>query len=219
VIVVVLLGAVAVLGGHRAIALTRVRRAAQLLDQQVAVLAADLAASVRTGSPLAVALADQAESCPGRLGDELRSVVDRIRLGWSLDRTLGRWARDHDLGGRRAATLGGSVGSVAALVQACRFATAHGGDLAASLVGVAVAIVDRTELADETRALAAQVRTSTAVLALLPVVGAGVFALVDPRVAHTLTSTTLGSVCLLLAGLLDLAGVGTAQLLVRRSLR
>jgi tight adherence protein B len=109
--------------------------------------------------------------------------------------------------------------SIRSLAHACRFAADHGGDLAVALDGVSVAIGDQLEVADETSALVAQVRTSTAVLAALPVLGALLFALVDPAVAHTLLSTPVGAACIVVAGVLDALGLVVARWLVARALR
>ncbi|MBU6216196.1 MAG: hypothetical protein KGR17_06285, partial [Acidobacteria bacterium] len=75
------------------------------------------------------------------------------------------------------------------------------------------------EVADETSALVAQARTSTAVLAALPVLGAVLFALVDPAVAHTLLATPVGAACMVVAVVLDATGLVVARWLVARSLR
>lgn len=204
-IVLVALAAIGAVLTRRAIVSRRADRSARATDLAAATLAGDLAGSVRTGATLATALAEAAAAGP--LGEQVGAVLDRTGRGWSLDDSVAEWAR------------GSGRSSVRSLAHACRFASHHGGDLAVALDGVSVAIGDQLEVADETSALVAQVRTSTAVLAALPVLGAVLFALVDPAVAHSLLATPVGAACMVVAVVLDAAGLVVARWLVARSLR
>jgi tight adherence protein B len=206
VIVLAVLTAIGAVLARRAVGSRRAGRKARATDLAAATLAGDLAGSVRTGATLTTALAEAATAA-GPLGEQVGAVLDRTRRGWSLDDSVAEWAR----------TSGRS--SIRSLAHACRFAADHGGDLAVALDGVSVAIGDQLEVADETSALVAQVRTSTAVLAALPVLGALLFALVDPAVAHTLLATPVGAACMVVAGALDALGLVVARWLVARSLR
>lgn len=204
----IILAALAAIGAvlaRRAVVSRRSDRSARATDLAAATLAGDLAGSVRTGATLATALADSAAAGP--LGEQVGAVLDRTGRGWSLDDSVAEWAR------------GSGRSSVRSLAHACRFASYHGGDLAVALDGVSVAIGDQLEVADETSALVAQVRTSSAVLAALPALGAVLFALVDPAVAHTLLATPVGAACVVVAVALDAAGLVVARWLVARSLR
>lgn len=204
----IILAALAAIGAvlaRRAVVTRRSDRSARATDLAAATLAGDLAGSVRTGATLATALADSAAAGP--LGEQVGAVLDRTGRGWSLDDSVAEWAR------------GADRSSVRSIAHACRFASHHGGDLAVALDGVSVAIGDQLEVADETSALVAQVRTSSAVLAALPALGAVLFALVDPAVAHTLLATPVGAACVVVAVALDAAGLVVARWLVARSLR
>lgn len=191
---------------RRAVVSRRADRWARATDLAAATLAGDLAGSVRTGATLTTALAEAATAA-GPLGEQVGALLDRTERGWSLDDSVAEWAR---ASGRS---------SIRSIAHACRFAAHHGGDLAVALDGVSVAIGDQLEVADETSALVAQARTSTAVLAALPVLGAVLFALVDPAVAHTLLATPVGAACMVVAVVLDATGLVVARWLVARSLR
>jgi len=191
---------------RRAVVSRRADRWARATDLAAATLAGDLAGSVRTGATLTTALAEAATAA-GPLGEQVGALLERTVRGWSLDDSVAEWAR---ASGRS---------SIRSIAHACRFAAHHGGDLAVALDGVSVAIGDQLEVADETSALVAQARTSTAVLAALPVLGAVLFALVDPAVAHTLLATPVGAACMVVAVVLDATGLVVARWLVARSLR
>ncbi len=191
---------------RRAVLSRRADRWARSTDLAAATLAGDLAGSVRTGATLTTALAEAATAA-GPLGEQVGALLDRTERGWSLDDSVAEWAR---ASGRS---------SIRSIAHACRFAAHHGGDLAVALDGVSVAIGDQLEVADETSALVAQARTSTAVLAALPVLGAVLFALVDPAVAHTLLATPVGAACVVVAVVLDATGLVVARWLVARTLR
>ena len=86
-----------------------------------------------------------------------------------------------------------------------------------ALDGVAAALLDRIEVADEVRALAAQARTSAIVLVALPPVGAGLFCLLDPGFAGVLFASPAGRTCLVAGLALDGAGAWTSRRMVRRA--
>ena len=205
-VVLTVLAVLAVVPVRRALRDRRIRRAGRSTDLATATLAGDLAGSVRTGATLTTGLAE-ATTVDRPLADQVAGLLERTRRGWTMDEAMDEWGRTS---GRP---------SVLALVHACRFASEHGGDLAVALDGVSVAIGDRLEVTDETAALAAQVRTSTAVLASLPAIGAVLLALVDPAVAHTLLATPVGAVCVAVAVILDGVGLAVSRWLVSRSLR
>lgn len=201
------LGVVALVAARSTVLRWRSDRSERALDRWIVALAADLGAAVRAGATLGVALSDAVASTATAPADGLRAALSATDRGRSLSEALDDWYR--------------SVPSeaVGAFVGACRFHTEFGGDLAVSMDGVSTAISDRLEVDDETRALVAQSRTSAWVLAALPVVGAGVFGAVDPRVASTLLTTPLGAACIAAAVALDGVGLAVANGLIRRALR
>ncbi len=166
-------------------------------------VAASLARNVRTGSTLLGALDEVAHTTPPPWGDELRSVLRAVERGVGLDDALAGWADES------------ASHAVELLVAAARFGHREGGDLAAALDGAAVSLLDACDAVDEARALTSQARSSAAVLVALPVLGAVLFCLLDPSVAHTLTMTAPGRLCLLAAVVLDGAGAWVMGRLVR----
>lgn len=177
---------------------------------QLPSVVAGVARSVRGGCTLVDALghAAAAVAVPGsELATDLHDVVAAVGRGWTLDDALEGWAS------RRRDP------SVDLFVAACRLGHAGGGDLAAALDGAALSLSDRVDLEDEARSLATQARTSAAVLAALPVLGAACFALLDPSVARTLLATPAGWVCLLAGGALDALGALVMRRMVRGALR
>lgn len=172
-------------------------------DRALPSFASDLARSVRTGATLRAALSEVAGTADPSLRPALAAVLGRVERGHALDDALAEWAR--------------SAGSPALdlIVGACRFGDAHGGDLARALDGAGAACLDTLELADETRALTSQARTSALVLLALPPVGTAVFAAADPSVATVLLATPAGWVCLSLGLALEAVGLGVSSWLVR----
>ena len=181
----------------------RVRDAARELPQ----VAGDLARSVRAGAALPVALGEVSARAGGALGPELASVVHAVERGHGLDGALADWQT-------RSA-----VDGVGLLVGACRFGADHGGDLARALDGVSASLLDALEVADETRALVAQARTSAGVLVVLPPLGAAAFALADPTVASVLLGTAAGWTCVTVGLGLDALGAWISGRIIGSALR
>lgn len=198
--------AVVVLLLARAGRVRAVRRRAVATRRAVPVLAHDLARAARSGMSLPAALR-VATSVDPALRGALRSLRGELDRGRSLDEALERW------------TLPGDGVQLRTLAAACQFAHVRGGDPAPALDGVAGALQDAVEVAEETDALLAQSRASASALVALPPFGAALFAVVDPAVGDLLLRSRAGAVCLAVGVLLDLAGAGTARLLVRRALR
>jgi tight adherence protein B len=117
---------------------------------------AAMAAAVRAGLSLPLALAYAAEEAEEPLRSELDELVERVRLGTPLDLALERWA---DRGGEDARLVAG------ALLLHRR----TGGGLPAVLDRVAATLLDRAAARRELRSLTAQARLSGLVLGLLPV--------------------------------------------------
>ena len=172
----------------------------QRLERQLPAAAAQIARDVRTGASLSEAIGRSASSADGLLAQDLSRVTSAVSRGVSLHTALEGWRRAR---GSSAVDL---------FVAACRFSHRHGGHTAPALEGVATALSDRLEVADECHALTAQARLSAVVLAALPIVGAIGFSVLDPQVGRLLLTTPAGWACLVIGGCLDLAGL----LIVRR---
>jgi tight adherence protein B len=170
------------------------------LEASLPLVAAQVGRDLRAGASLLDALDRSADAVDGPLQLDLRRVVGAARRGVPLATVLAGWrrARPSD--------------AVGLFVVACRFAHRHGGRTAPALEGVATALSDRFEVADELRALTAQVRLSAWVLAALPLVGVVGFSVLDPGVARVLLTTPAGWACLLVGGAMEAGGV----LVVRR---
>jgi tight adherence protein B len=175
-------------------------------------VAMQLARSVRSGATLPEAVAQTAALLSGSGATTLDRVVRALQRGVAIDDALSEWGE----GPRAEAT---SAEDVALVVAAARFGSRHGGDVARALESVALTLLDRAELAEETAALSSQSRASVAVLCLLPLLGGTLLASLDPEVSRVLLRTPLGWVCLLLAAILDGAAVAASELLLRRALR
>ena len=166
-------------------------------------VASELARSLRNGATLALAIAQMADRLPGVLGTELSTVTGHLDRGVGMDRALDLWRTGSDVAG------------VDLVVGACRFGFDHGGDLSRALDGVSATLLDRLEVADETRALVAQARTSATVLLALPPVGAAMFAVADPGVAAVLLGSTAGMACLAVGTALDFLGAWISARMIR----
>lgn len=199
--------AVAVSWSARWVLVRRRSAAVREAVRQLPQVAADLARSVRSGSSMHTAFGVVSDRAGGLLGPELRSVAHAIDRGRSLDAALGEWQERTEVSG------------VDLLVGACRFGVRHGGDLTRALDGVAAALLDALEVADETRALVAQARTSAAVLLALPPLGAALFALADPAVAGVLLGSTAGWLCVVVGLGLDALGALVSGRIIGSALR
>jgi tight adherence protein B len=190
------------------------RRRRRSVDRRRATanLAMQLARSVRNGATLPEAVTQTAALSSGPGTAALARVDRALQRGVAIDDALGEWGQGP--GGEAPVPE-----DVALVVAAARFGNRQGGDVAGALESVALTLLDRAELAEETAALSSQSRASVAVLGLLPLLGGTLLASMDPEVARVLLTTSLGWVCLLLATILDGAAVVVSELLVRRALR
>ena len=172
------------------------------LEAHLPAAAAQVGRDLRAGASLLDALERVAVAGGGPLHLDLRRVVGAARRGVPLAVVLDGWRRARQ---SEPVTL---------FVVACRFVHRHGGATAPALDGVATALSDRLEVADELRSLTAQARLSAWVLAALPVVGTLGFSLLDPGVARVLLTTPAGWVCLAVGGALESGGVVVVRRLV-----
>lgn len=153
-----------------------------------------LAAALRSGSSLALALSDVGEALDPPLGPEIAAVAAAAGRGRPLPLVLDEWSADRgDAGTRLAAT---------ALV----LATIVGSAPARAVDGVAATLRERLDLAAERRALAVQARTSALVLSVAPVGFAALLVLADTAAAGFLLGSPAGWACLAAGLLLDGAG-------------
>lgn len=149
-----------------------------------------MSASLRTGYAVSQAMNVVATEAPSPVADEFRRVLLEVRLG-------------RQMGGALQAMADRMRGEdVTWLVQAMEINREVGGDLAEVLDNVAVTIRERDHLRRQVKAISAEGRLSAYVLVAMPIVLAGVLAVLNPGYFSELTHG---------AGLV-LVGIGAAML-------
>lgn len=143
-----------------------------------------LAAALRSGSSLPVALDEAGRATPHPLGPELQALALGAGRGQSMAAVLDGWTLRHDDAGTRLAA--------AALV----LATVVGVTPARAVDGVAATLRERLELGAERRALASQARTSAVVLSAAPVVFAVLLGMGDGAAGRFLLHSPAGLACI-----------------------
>lgn len=128
-----------------------------VVQGQLADAVAAIASGSRAGLSLPQAVQVAAEQTPPPVGLALREVVDRTRLGASLEEALDGWAAATPIPDVRLATA------------VLRLHRRTGGSLAPVLEGLAKTLRERRAAVREVRSLTAQARLSGAILGLLPV--------------------------------------------------
>jgi len=136
---------------------SRARGRTDLIQGQLADAASAIAAGSRAGLSLPQAVELAAEQVPEPVGGSLREVVDRTRLGASLEDALDRWV------------VAVPVPDVRLAAAVLRLHRRTGGSLAPALEGLARTLRERRAAVREVRSLTAQARLSGAILGLLPI--------------------------------------------------
>jgi tight adherence protein B len=132
-------------------------RRPDVLQGQLADAVSAIASASRAGLSLPQALRVAAEQTPPPVGTALNGVVDRTRLGASLDEALDGWSAATPIPDVRLATA------------VLRLHRRTGGALAPVLEGLAKTLRERRAAVREVRSLTAQARLSGAILGLLPI--------------------------------------------------
>jgi tight adherence protein B len=176
---------------------TRRRRQSARRDRRRTMLPValdQLAASLRTGASLTMALTEVGDAMAPPLGPELTRLGGEAARGRPVTDVLDGWSAAHDDTGTRLAAT--------ALV----LATVVGSAPARAVDGVAATVRERLDLAGERRALATQARTSSMVLSLAPIGFAALLLVADTAAARFLLGTPAGWGCLAAGTGLDAAG-------------
>ncbi len=192
------LGVAAIARRRHLAALPARRRRAQLpeaLDR--------LAATLRGGASVPVALADVGGGFPAPLGPELAALGAEAAGGRPTADVLDAWASAHDDRGTRLAAT--------ALVLAASVGAAP----ARAADGVAATLRERADLADERHALAAQARMSAVVLSVAPIGFAALLSASDAGAQAFLLGSPAGWACLATGLVLDAAGAAWMTRLTR----
>ncbi len=155
-----------------------------------------IARSLRGGANLHGALTEAARR-EGPACESLRPCVARIDQGERLGVAVDRWATD----------FAGGSGEADVVRAVVMLGELTGGALAEPLERCAATLRERAALADEIRALTAQTRASSLVVALAPLGFLGVVALVDRDSVRVLFATPLGLGCLTMGLILDALGI------------
>jgi tight adherence protein B len=153
-----------------------------------------LAAALRSGSSLPVALGEAGRATPQPLGPELGALALGAGRGQPMAAVLDGWTLRHDDPSTRLAAT--------ALV----LATVVGVTPARAVDGVAATLRERLELGAERRALASQARTSAVVLSAAPLVFAVLLGMSDGAAGRFLLHSPAGWACI--AGGLGLDALG-----------
>ncbi|MFJ1582602.1 type II secretion system F family protein [Streptomyces sp. NPDC088197] len=204
----VVAGAVAVPLVGRALRRRGERAAAERGAVAVSALCGTVAGDLRAGRPPHAALTDAVESAgwPASpdLADAARMVLSAARFGGDVPHAL-----------REASRLGAGTHGLAAVAACWQVAVDGGAGLAAALDRVAAALRADTDQRDDLRAQLAGPRSTSVLLALLPlfgvVLGAGLGA--DP--SRVLLHTPAGLLCLVTGGCLEWAGLAWTARIIR----
>jgi tight adherence protein B len=184
----------------RSVAWSR-RRARERLAAAAPAVARAIADALGAGASIRAALAGAHDAAPaGSARDELRRLATRLALGEETGAALERLRR-------RAADPAWDVLVAAVLLQ-----REAGGDLAALLRSLAVALEDGARAFADARTLTAQARFTALLVALLPAGAAVIGELAAPGSLRGLLATPL---CALLVGL-SLALQAMAWVAIRR---
>lgn len=159
-----------------------------------------LARGTAAGLPLVEALARGADAVDGSAGERMRSCAADLRAGHATAIALRPLS---DLSGGRM------------LVGAIELHQELGGDLVASLSGIAEALADRERLRLEAQAATAQARIAARVVPLAPLASLAMLLVIAPGSARMLLGSAPGLAILGAAGALT----AVAILLLRRIAR
>lgn len=162
------------------------RRDTRRVEADVAELMEGAARGVRAGLALPAALSEAAARLGGPIAADLHDVDHGLARGLPFADALQRWRR-----GRSGSS------TVELAVDVLLIAGSAGGRASLALEGVAATMRERTELAGDVRAHAAQARASAGVMVLLPPAFLAVSAAVDPRAVEALVTSGPGLLCLI----------------------
>jgi tight adherence protein B len=163
--------------------------------------------AVKAGLPAMEALSAAARDTADPVGEELRRVIDEMRIGVEMEDALLHAAERVRIADFRF------------FVVCLTLQRRTGGSLAETLGNLSTLIRKRKELRLKTRALTAEPKTSATVLSALPVlVGAGMFAF-NPSYISVLFTDSRGRFILSLAVASIVTGFAVMNAIIKRSLR
>lgn len=182
------------------------RRAAKLYAQFPDALAT-IVRTIRVGTPVAEAIRVVSREAPAPTAAEFGRLSDQVSIGVALEEGL------------RELAMRSSLPEYRFFATALALQAQTGGPLAETLENLAEVVRKRVAMRSRAHALAAEARTSTYILAALPVVTGGLLAVINPAYIGVLFTEPTGNKILGGAVLMLVAGMGVMRLIISRSLR
>lgn len=165
------------------------------LDRQLPEFLLALAGAVQAGSGLQQAFRHIGAQCPAPLGQELGLVLREQRMGLPFDQVLTNLAQRL------------SMESMHLCVSSLRIASQTGGSLGPLLQDMAATLRARQALEGKVDALTAQGKLQAWIMAALPLVLAGVLALIDPQAMVLFQDSIAGWAVICVVIVLDVIGL------------
>ena len=172
----------------------RIKRRSAKIETQLVEMCELMASMLTAGFGYLQTLSSASEQLESPLADELRRLVDAVRIGGDTDEALEQMRE----------RLGSRDFEMVSTAIAINRAT--GGDLAGILRGVAETIRDRQSFVREVNALTAREKYSALVVAGFPFIIAGGLMLMLPDVFPVLYTETAGRIILGVAVAMDVVG-------------
>ena len=166
-----------------------------VLGAQLGAAAEAIGASCEAGRSFPAAVASAADELPTPISDELARVRETLALGGRVDAAMGDLAERIDSADARL---------FAAVVSVQR---RSGGDLGPSLRRLGRRMERRRRLTRELRSATAQARSTAAIVAVLPLVAAGLAEVASPGAITGLLSTPAGAAVLVASSVLQALGL------------
>jgi tight adherence protein B len=171
------------------------RRRRQRFAEQLPDALMLVAAAIRSGASLPLALRQMSLEVPPPCGQEFDLMLREQRLGVSLDEALGSLER----------RMGGD--DLRLFTAAVRIAGESGGNLAETLERLADTVRRKLTVEGKIRALTAQGRLQGWIMTFLPVMVAAALFVIEPEAMAPLVSTWQGWVVCGVIGVLEAAGL------------
>ncbi len=191
----------------RAVVLHLAGARARRIEAQLPAALLLIADTLRAGRSLGMAIDQVGRSAQPPLGDEFARAARQVAMGIPVEGAVAAMA---DRTGVRDLELLGAAISVARVA---------GGDLPRLLNSMAAVARSRRTLAGQVRAMTAQARATSLVLAFLPVLVGTVAFLAAPAYFRPMISTPPGWALLLVAGMLVATGLLIMRGIIARQMR
>ena len=162
--------------------------------------------AVRVGIPVSEAIRSVSREAPKETAAEFQRIADRLSIGLPIDQALAETAHRN------------GVPEYRFFATALALQSQTGGGLGETLENLAEVIRKRVALKERGYALAAEARTSAAILAALPFFTAGVLAVLSPDYLSLLFTDPAGQRVLSAAIGLLLVGILVMRSMIKRSL-